>query len=120
MFSPERSGRYLGGARPIQAPGHLEMRREPPKRFRELEKAIDDVVASYTGELEIDNLESAALPNKRLVVEGFEHLKSALFMGFYAMGSLSKENLRHVVAEHLYRAYQLLVEQIERALTYRH
>jgi serine O-acetyltransferase len=89
-------------------------------RFGELEKAIDGVVASYTGELEIDNLESAALPNKRLVVEGFEHLKSAMFMGFYAMGGLSHENLRHVIAEHLYRAYHLLVEQIERALTYRH
>ena len=40
-----------------------------PKRSRELEDAIDGVLASYTGKLEIDNLESAALPNKRAVVE---------------------------------------------------
>ncbi len=89
-------------------------------RYGDLEKAIDGVVASYTGELEIDNLESAALPNKRAVVEGFEHLKSVLFMGFYATTNLSRENLRHHVAEHLYRSHACLVEQIERALTYRH
>ena len=31
-----------------------------PKRFRDLEAAIDGVVASYTGELEIDNLDTYA------------------------------------------------------------
>jgi len=92
--------------------------RTEPKRFRELETAIDDVVASYSGQLEIDNLESAALPNKRAVIEALEQVKSAIFVGFYAKHSLSRENLRHTIAEHLYGAYHLLVEQIERAVTY--
>jgi len=91
-----------------------------PKRFRELESAIDGVVASYTGKLEIDNLESSALPNKRCVIEAFEHLKHALLMGFYSTRTLTKDNLRQGLAEHLYAAYCVLVEQIERALTYDH
>lgn len=91
-----------------------------PKRFRELEQTIDGVLASYSGELAIDNLESSALPNKREVVESFEHLKHALFMGFYSTQALTKENLRQGLSEHLYAAYTELVEQIERALTYDH
>ncbi len=91
-----------------------------PKRFRELEEAIDGVFASYEGGLEIDNLESSALPNKRAVVDSFERLKHAVFMGFYSTRTLTKENLRQGIAEHLYAAHDVLVEQIERALTYDH
>ncbi|HVH44545.1 MAG TPA: serine O-acetyltransferase EpsC [Labilithrix sp.] len=89
-----------------------------PKRFRELEAAIDGVVASYSGQLEIDNLESAALPNKRTVIEALGHLKASIFVGFYATHALHRDSLRHAIAEHLYAAHHLLVEQIERALTY--
>ena len=91
-----------------------------PKRFSELEEAIDGVLASYTGKLEIDNLESSALPNKRAVIEAFERVKHVLFMGFYSTKTLMRENLRQGLAEHLYGAYCVLVEQIERALTYDH
>lgn len=91
-----------------------------PKRFRELEEAIDGVFASYDGGREIDNLQSSALPNKRAVVEAIEHLKHALFMGFYSTHTLTKHNLRQGIAEHLYAAHGVLVEQIERALTYDH
>ncbi len=91
-----------------------------PRTFGELEGAIDDVVASYTGKLEIDNLESAALPNKRAVIEAVEHLKPVLFMGFYSTHRLGPSNLREAVAVHLRVAHQILVEQIERALTYDH
>ena len=91
-----------------------------PKRFRELEAAIDAVVASYGGQLEIDNLESAALPNKRTVIEALEHVKSAIFVGFYATQALTRDNLRQGIAEHLYAGHHMLVDQIERALTYDH
>jgi len=94
--------------------------RTQPKRFRELEASIDGVVASYSSALEIDNLESVALPNKRAVIEAIDHIRSVLFMGFYSTRALSPDNLRHAVAEHCYAAYHLLVEQIERALTYDH
>jgi serine O-acetyltransferase len=47
-------------------------------------------------------------------------MKHALFMGFYSTHALSRDNLRQGIAEHLYRAYSVLVEQIERALTYDH
>ena len=89
-----------------------------PKRFRELEAAIDQVVASYTGKLEIDNLESAALPNKRAVIDAVDHIKSSILVGFYATRALTRDNLRQAIAEGLYGAHQLLVDQIERALTY--
>ncbi len=91
-----------------------------PKRFRELEAAIDQVVASYTGKLEIDNLESAALPNKRAVIDALEHIKSSILVGFYATRALTRDNLRQAIAEDLYAAHHLLVDQIERALTYDH
>lgn len=91
-----------------------------PSRYAELDAAIDTLVESYAGGREIDNLESAALPNKRAVIEAFNHLKQALFIGFYSTRPLSASNLRHAVAEHVYAAHTILVEQIERALTYDH
>src|SRR5687767_913142 len=88
--------------------------RREPTRFKDLEDAIDDVVESYSSGLSIDNLESAALPNKRAVIEAFLHIKPLVFMGFYSTRALNKENLRHAVAEHAYSAHALLVDQIER------
>lgn len=87
-------------------------------RTRDLELAIDEVVASYDGPEEINNLESAALPNKRAVIEAFVHIKPVLFMGFYSTRGLNRDNLRHTISEQLYPAYELLVEQIGRAVTY--
>lgn len=75
-------------------------------------------MASYTGDLAIDNLESAALPNVRAVIDAYRHLVPVLYMGFYSTRALSKANLRHEIAEHLYAAHHTLVEQIERALRY--
>jgi serine O-acetyltransferase len=92
----------------------------PPTRYRELEEAIFAVAESYTGKLEIDNLQSAALPNKRAVIEALDHLKPAILLGFYATRPLHKDNVRHAIAERLYAAHALLVDQIERALTYDH
>ena len=84
-------------------------------RTQDLELAIDDVVQSYDGPQEINNLESAALPNKRTVVEAYNHIKPVIYLGFYSMRSLRRENLRFAVSEHLYPAYESLVEQIVRA-----
>ncbi|HEY6079076.1 MAG TPA: serine O-acetyltransferase EpsC [Polyangiaceae bacterium] len=87
-------------------------------RSNDLETAIDGVVQSYDGPSEINNLESAALPNKRAVVEAYNHIKPVIYLGFYSMRSLRRENLRFAISEHLYPAYEMLVEQIDRALTY--
>lgn len=89
-----------------------------PKRYRELESAISKVVESYDRGMVIDNLESAALPNKRAVIEAMGHLEHTIYMGFYSRRSLSRENLRHEVSEHMYAAHLLLVDHIERALSY--
>jgi serine O-acetyltransferase len=87
-------------------------------RTSDLELAIDDVVKSYDGPQEINNLESAALPNKRAVVDAYNHIKPVIYLGFYSMRSLQPGNLRFAVSEHLYPAFEILVEQIDRALTY--
>lgn len=94
--------------------------RPRPTRLHELEQAIDAIVESYDEGREIDNLESAALPNKRRVIEALHHLEHVLFMGFYSPRSLQRDNLRDALAEHARAAHALLVEQIERALTYDH
>jgi serine O-acetyltransferase len=87
-------------------------------RILDLEHAIDGVVQSYDGPLEINNLESAALPNKRAVVQALNHLKPLIYMGFYSQRSLNKSNLRYGASEHVYPAYEALVEQIARAVSY--
>src|SRR5215468_8184188 len=87
-------------------------------RQNDLEAAIDAVVESYRGPEEINSLESAALPNKRAVIDAFNHLKPVIYLGFYATRSLTPENLRHTIAEQLYPAYEILVDQIFRVLSY--
>ncbi len=89
-----------------------------PKRHRDLEAAIDALAASYDGPEEINNLESAALPNQRKVIEAFNHLKPCIYLGYYSTRSLNRDNLRHGISEHLYHAYELFIDQIERAITY--
>ncbi|MBM4363083.1 MAG: serine acetyltransferase [Deltaproteobacteria bacterium] len=90
----------------------------PPPATGELEAAIDAVTASYDGTHLIDNLESAALPNRRAVIEAYGHLAPVIFMGFYARRALDRGNLRYSISEHLYPAHAALVEQIDRAATY--
>jgi serine O-acetyltransferase len=93
------------------------MAREP-SRYADLESAIDAIRASYDGPDEINNLESAALPNRRAVVEAFNHLKHVIYMGFYSIRGIDPNNLRHALSEHLYPAYEVLIDQIDRAVTY--
>ena len=86
--------------------------------YEDVEGVIDRVVASYSANREIDSLESAALPNRRAVIEALNHLKPVIYMGFYSRRPLSRGNLRYAISEHLHPAYEILVEQIGRALQY--
>jgi serine O-acetyltransferase len=88
------------------------------RRKPELELTIDAVVRSYDGPHEINNLETAALPNKRAVVQAFQHLLPVIYLGFYSSRDLDRVNLRAPLAEHLERAYDVLVEQIQCVLVY--
>ncbi len=87
-------------------------------RYEELESIVDRVAASYGGNREIDSMQSAALPNRRAVIEALNHLKPVIYMGFYSTRPLSRGNLRYSISEHLHPAYEILVEQIGRALLY--
>ncbi len=86
--------------------------------IQRLETLIDEVVRSYEGSEVINNLESAALPNKRAVIGALNHIKPVIYMGFYSTRSLGPENLRYAISEHLYPAGETLAEQIRRAVTY--
>lgn len=79
---------------------------------------IDVIAASYDSDADINNLDSAALPNKRAVITAFNHIMPVLYMGFYSTRALNRTNLRYAISEHLYPAQDILVEQIERALRY--
>lgn len=83
-----------------------------------LDRIVDDVVASYAQGRNIDSLETAALPNKRKVIQALVHLKNAVYMGYYATRELNSYNLRQHVGAHLHDAYEILVEQISRAVAY--
>ena len=90
----------------------------PPLKARELEEAIAGVVKSYDSPDYINNLESAALPNKRAVIEAFDHITAAIYLGFFSTRALHRDNLRDSLAEHLRPAAEILSEQIGRAVTY--
>ncbi len=89
-----------------------------PKRHQDLEDVIDVIAASYDSDAEINNLDSAALPNKRAVITAFNHIMPVLYMGFFSTRALNRTNLRYALSEHLYPAQDILVEQIERAVRY--
>ena len=89
-----------------------------PQRHQDLEDVIDLIAGSYDGGDEINNLESADLPNKRAVIAAFNHIMPVLYMGFYSTRSLNRANLRYALSEHLYPAQDILVEQIDRAVRY--
>jgi len=91
---------------------------EPLTRYEELDATIDRVAASYAGNREIDNLESAALPSRRAVIEALNHLKPVIYLGFYSTRPLHRGNLRYAISEHLHPACEILVEQIGRAVQY--
>jgi serine O-acetyltransferase len=87
-------------------------------RWSDLETAIDQVGKSYESNLEINNLESTALPNRRAVIDAYEHLLPTVYMGFFATRHLDRTNLRHALSECAYPAYETLVDQISRAISY--
>ncbi len=85
---------------------------------RSLDATIERIAESYGGGREIDSLESAALPNRRKVIEALHHLEHIAFMGFYSTKLLDKGNLRKHLGEHVRAAAEILTEHIARAVAY--
>ncbi len=93
----------------------MSEQQKPPNA---LEDAIDSICNSYDDTKFIDNLESAALPNKRAVIFAFEKIAPIIYLGFYSTRPLSRHNLRYAISENVYPAFETLTEQIHRAVTY--
>jgi serine O-acetyltransferase len=85
---------------------------------RSLDGIIDSIAESYGANREIDSLESAALPNRRKVIEALHHLEHIAFLGFYSTKILDKHNLRTYLGEHVNTAAEILTEHIARAVVY--
>src|SRR2546427_11296113 len=88
------------------------------QRTTELEEVVGEVAASYAAGRLIDSLGSAQLPNKRQVIDALNHLKATMYLGYYSTGALDEAKVRFAIAAHLHPAYEILVDQIERAANY--
>jgi serine O-acetyltransferase len=88
------------------------------QRLGALEEVIGQVAASYGAGRLIDSLGTAHLPNKRQVIEALNHLKAMMYLGYYTTGALDEDKLRFAISSHVYPAYEILVEQIRRAVEY--
>lgn len=84
----------------------------------QLRRCIDAVVQSYSRGRSIDNLASAALPNRRKVADALTCLKQVIYMGFYSTRELNQHNLHQHVGAHMHDAFEALVEQMSRAVAY--
>ncbi|MCB9674866.1 MAG: serine acetyltransferase [Alphaproteobacteria bacterium] len=80
-----------------------------------LDAVLDALVESYREPDPLNALESAALPNRRAVIEAFHHLQHLLFLPFFSTRMLSENTLRMALAEHLLPATELLCAQVSRA-----
>lgn len=80
-----------------------------------LDQVLDALVESYRQPWEINNLETHALPNRRKVVEGFQHVLHLLFLGFFSTRRLDAQTMRFALGEHLLQAKEILSEQVNRA-----
>lgn len=83
-----------------------------------LDEALDRLVGSYLGDLSINNLETAALPNRRAVIQAFVHLQHLLFLGFFATDRVAPDGVRAALHGHLRAVAAIMPEQIHRAVTY--
>ena len=81
----------------------------------DLESVLDALVDSYQPESPLNRLETHALPNRRAVLEAYNHLLHVLYVGFYSTRRLDARNLRLVLAEHVLNASETLAIQIRRA-----
>lgn len=80
-----------------------------------LENVLDELIASYSSEKEINNLQTYALPNRRAVIQAVRHIKHLLFLGYFSTRHLGQATLRLALSEHLLPATEILSEQIHRA-----
>lgn len=92
--------------------------KDAPELAGGLEMAIDAIRTSYDRPWAINNLESAALPNRQEVIDAYRHIAPIIYMGFYSTRPLDARNLRHSVSEHAYPAYEKFCAQIQRAISY--
>jgi len=80
-----------------------------------VESILDALVASYDGPEEINNLETHVLPNRREIIQAFNHLQHLMFLGYFSTKRIDEDTLRETLAEHLLPAREILTEQIGRA-----
>lgn len=82
----------------------------------DLEKTLDELVASYQTESAVNTLATGVMPNRAAVVKAFKHLQHLLFLGYQTSKTVSEETLRLALGEHLLEAHGILCKQIQNAV----
>lgn len=80
-----------------------------------LEGVLDALVDSYASDTPLNSLETYALPNRRAVVQAFNHILHVLYLGYFSTRRLSPQTLRMSLTEHLLPASEILCTQISLA-----
>src|SRR5262249_41862315 len=84
----------------------------------DIETIIDQVAASYRQGRLVDSPRPAPPPNKRQGIEAPQPPKALIYLRDYSTGAPHDTQLRHGVSSHIYPAFEILTEQIRRAVSY--
>ncbi len=86
---------------------------------KQLEKLVDEIVATYRGDSGINFIDATNLPARSEILNILELLMELLFPGYTGKRRVTKDNVHYVVIDIVCHVYTALSEQIERAYRYR-
>ena len=86
---------------------------------KQLEKLVDDIVATYQGDSGINFIDATNLPVRSEILEILQLLMELLFPGYTGKRRVTQDNVHYVVIDIVCHVYTALSEQIERAYRYR-
>jgi serine O-acetyltransferase len=86
---------------------------------KELEKLVDEIVATYRDDSGINFIDATNLPARSEILNILELLMELLFPGYTGKRRVTQDNVHYVAIDIICHIYTALSEQIERAYRYR-
>lgn len=86
---------------------------------KQLEKLVDEIVATYHGDSGINFIDASNLPVRSEILNILDMLTELVFPGYTGRRRVTKDNIHYVVIDIICHIYTALSEQIERAFRYR-
>jgi serine O-acetyltransferase len=90
--------------------------REELRRIGELPSVTDDILATYREQNTINHIGSAPLPSKGDIVSILDVVFEILYPGYFGEQELAASNVTYVIGHKVSELYNLLTEQIYRAI----